>query len=544
MRRLHLLRSLKIAALIVVAAAVFYSLNQLSDTEASTFTPTSGIDIDVTTADTGNPDIEISLDVPGGDANFAGSGAAFISFLPGGWCIASHTADCSGTPAAVPVGTIVGQNNAISQLALQSAGTNSTCNQEFPVEFIFLEGTTNAAENGTISTSGATNVFLPLAEEDGTTGLPLHATKWPSFLTDLMDPDGPGGAPTLEPIARYTGDTLVSTSDVILQLLVYNPGDLQAFPGQPWQSFTAALGYPVVTVLQNPLDANNTSIADFCSPLLSLNTLLGTSDPNTAQCRRCANNASVAGGAVIHENGPGTGFGSGLGDTGTYLYQALVQSGRDADNDTYESALDTCPVNANADGDPRTNNGADNDGLDSACDPDDTTLNKDEDGDGWFNRLDNCPLVSNTTQDDQDIAIGTSVPDGGPPEDSIGVACDAAPTVPNGHYHQLTIKDFACNGAADTDGDGWCDAKETAMGTNPNVACNSDTTKNNEADAMPTDFDDDRKTNVDDRLLMVNQVLAFQANAANYDARFDLDADGGNDVGDRAAIVFSNGFSC
>ncbi|MCH8992297.1 MAG: thrombospondin type 3 repeat-containing protein, partial [Acidobacteria bacterium] len=46
----------------------------------------------------------------------------------------------------------------------------------------------------------------------------------------------------------------------------------------------------------------------------------------------------------------------------------------------------------------------------------------DEDGDGWANRVDNCPLIANVDQQNSD-------------NDGIGDACDPNPTVNDGHQH-------------------------------------------------------------------------------------------------------------
>lgn len=73
----------------------------------------------------------------------------------------------------------------------------------------------------------------------------------------------------------------------------------------------------------------------------------------------------------------------------------------------------------------------DEDGLDATCDPDDNTSSLDEDLDGYLNRGDNCPLVPNgeegDNQRDSDVnEQGDARPDG------IGDACDPNPDVPDG----------------------------------------------------------------------------------------------------------------
>src|SRR2546428_10938904 len=66
--------------------------------------------------------------------------------------------------------------------------------------------------------------------------------------------------------------------------------------------------------------------------------------------------------------------------------------------DGHENALDVCFGQANPGWDPRTPNplssqDADGDGLPAPCDPNDNEFNSDQDGDGWVNRIDNCPRL-------------------------------------------------------------------------------------------------------------------------------------------------------
>ena len=544
------LRRFRFLAIVLFVAAGLYGVNHLSSTDATTFSPRTTIDLSTTTPG-GNPDTLVQLDIDFGDSNFAGSGAGIVTFLPGAWCVATHDNDCSTvdgsnnpTGPAVPTGAIVGANAANTKLALQTstASLNSSCNQLFPVAFTLLEAEPDDSA-GTISTSGASNIFLPLTLDADADGIPNHADLWPSYLSTLLDPDGGGALPPLFPEARYSADLTVAGTEVILQFLVYAPGALQAFPGEPWQSFPASLGHPVLTVLQDPQQANNGSIADFCSDLDSLTTTLGVTldNPDTA--------GPDESGSILHKNSTIT---SGIGGTGTHIHTAISQPGRDKDADGIENAMDTCPNTTNLDGDPRTNNGADNDGLDSACDitaavcdanntTDPLPKECDADDDGWANRLDDCPQVANgAAQGIADVSPGTAVSDGGPPTDSIGLACDAAPTVSDGHYHQVTVKDFACNGVADADDDGWCDARESFVGTGTGKACANDSTPDNEADdGIPVDFDDNQSVNIVDRARIVAEIIA-----GTNSARFDLDSNGFVAIADRAAVVASIGYTC
>jgi hypothetical protein len=115
---------------------------------------------------------------------------------------------------------------------------------------------------------------------------------------------------------------------------------------------------------------------------------------------------------------------------GTYEAHALLFSNRDEDVDGIENQLDPCSTQGNPDGwSPFVNaptGDADQDGLPGVCDPNDDPnaggFNDDQDGDGFLNRGDNCPLIADTpgptAQDDVD-------------RDGIGNLCDPSPGVPS-----------------------------------------------------------------------------------------------------------------
>ena len=130
---------------------------------------------------------------------------------------------------------------------------------------------------------------------------------------------------------------------------------------------------------------------------------------------------------------------------------AFLQSERDADDDGMENTLDTCPTSGNPDSfDPRnTDSPGDNDkdGIPNICDPTpDENLNAgDQDGDGFLNRGDNCPIVANADQADAD-------------RDGLGNLCDPDYAVPTGTNFTVTagspaVIAAALNGDADCSGD-------------------------------------------------------------------------------------------
>jgi hypothetical protein len=119
-------------------------------------------------------------------------------------------------------------------------------------------------------------------------------------------------------------------------------------------------------------------------------------------------------------------------EEGTYTIVTIAVGQADADGDGIENTLDTCPFDVNL-GDPRIKGDGDldGDGLDAACDPDDSNINSDEDLDGYLNRQDNCPLIPNgeetSNQVDDDVDD-----DGDRQNDGIGDDCDQNPLVFDG----------------------------------------------------------------------------------------------------------------
>ncbi len=167
---------------------------------------------------------------------------------------------------------------------------------------------------------------------------------------------------------------------------------------------------------------------------------------------------------------------------GQHYWYSFLQSLRDADDDGTENQLDTCPTIANPEWDPRSGAG-DSDGDMFAdlfgCDPNGTTfdLNVDLDiaanGLPWINSGDNCPKVANPDNLDGEINQPYSVaaPKGGPKGDGIGDgdttvdAADADEPTANGPFRTALLLQAVCIGEADDDGDGFCNASETSLGS-------------------------------------------------------------------------------
>jgi hypothetical protein len=72
--------------------------------------------------------------------------------------------------------------------------------------------------------------------------------------------------------------------------------------------------------------------------------------------------------------------------------------------------------------------------------------------------------------------------------------------------------------------DGFTVAREQFVGTDPTKHCNNTTAANDEAvDFWPSDFDDNRTTNLSDLILMGPSYNKFSPDPA-YNKRFDLNA--------------------
>jgi hypothetical protein len=112
----------------------------------------------------------------------------------------------------------------------------------------------------------------------------------------------------------------------------------------------------------------------------------------------------------------------------------------------------------------------------------DTACPADSDGDGVPDGSDNCPLAPNPTQSDAD-------------GDGLGDACDNCPYWPN--PTQALPPWFVPPG--DSDCDGWTDADEGVIGTDPGKLCADTSVPDDEdPDLWPPDFDDNQVINISD----------------------------------------------
>jgi hypothetical protein len=354
---------------------------------------------------------------------------------------------------------------------------NQGCLTMIPVNFRLVEGSTDNSPGNTWGSVGPiVSPFQNYTQDDGDidqdghvdnpayagNGVQDGADWYPTFLNALF-----GG---LTPTHRYFGSQLVqgTSTRVIIQIIMFNPGDLYNLPSIPSSELlTAAAGMPALVILNDPTAVQPQQIEDFCSPLVTTTILCGMTDSDPDNPQSVDPDCDVGTGSEVRGTNPSS--------PGTYFLRTLTQSLRDADDDGIENWVDTCPLSGNPDNwDPRapihTNvaNGADDDGdnIANVCDPqpgEPTTHDQDEDG--WGNRVDNCPSVYNPgvgipNQGQWDLDIvdwATAVPDGGPRADNIGPECDPHPTSPDGHYHFALTIDRMCLGGTDADLDGVCD---------------------------------------------------------------------------------------
>ena len=298
-----------------------------------------------------------------------------VSFTPGEWGMAKGE--------DVPIGAFVGTLDAVSSVGMLGQGNCGS--MTLSPHFDLMNCTLDKSE--TVDHAGQFVNKETVA--DG-------CTKWPAFLDTLF--------PGMTPIARmgdyirYAGGTNIS-----MNFMIFAPGtQLPARFSAP--SFPAEKGYVAISILNDPtaplvIDQIN----DMCPPLVS----------NTHYWGLTKNNTRTTG---VDESGHP--WRTNPDCPGTYTFWGYTASIRDADADNFDNALDVCPTiyGTAAQCDPTSGAGdTDHDGLCDACDPTPNMMNWDPDADGYKNFQDNCPLVANgkdlDDQKDSDL-------------DRIGDVCD------------------------------------------------------------------------------------------------------------------------
>ena len=518
------------------------------------------------------PDLSFDFDLPAGHLNF--SPDALILTLSDEFTIAPDIDILDGSVAGGVSGSF--------SLALSS----SSCDTDVFAEFILYDATADIGNLLVIQESTLIAFDGEDAYDDKADGTSPAIARYPDFNNRLFDPDGSGdssgGFSPVQPHARYAGLTDVSSGGwSLLQIFIFQPGTLKAaFSANPDSSIhpfsrlDASLGWISIVTINDPLAAGGapSSVTDFCSPLTLVGALLGRVDTDgdtVADTDRLVSPASVGG----------------IDGEGTQLAQAYLLSLRDVAEDGIENALDTCPFAANVE-DPYTSAGQDSDGLDSACDPYPSEFNPDEDGDGFLNTQDNCPLASNPTQTESELSIArnAAAPDGGPWRDQLGDACDSEQggndLASDGlFFHAFTSDAFCINDTpgADGDSDGWCSVsagadpddgdpnvtgeddqdadahlfsgqpghdyenwKEIYMQTDPLADCPEVAGSH---DAWPPDFNMSKTVNILDVGAM-RAVFNLSEGDPGFDRRYDLNADGAINVLDFGLLSDPFNTSC
>jgi len=384
-----------------------------------------------------------------------------VSFTPPQWGVADGT--------DVPIGAIVGKLNSNATLGL----LGNPCRSPVLVPFTFVNASTNPADPIAPKAPGQKDRLSPLAADvNPQNNIPDGADKWPSYLSEV---DSFSGLDPADIRARMFGvnTTDVSGLTVVLNFIIFEPGaDISET-----QVVDPRLGYISVTVLQDPTAPASASdpVNDFCSPLLTATSIFGATEDNP-------NTPTNEGGVAYRTNPP----------DGAYSFIAASASQRDADGDGHENGLDPCPLTPDPTWDPRTNDpsgyvaGADDDadGLPNSCDPKPTQPSplvgsiRDEDIDGWMNRSDNCPLLSNPDNLDTDSdAIGDACDPNPNNKDTEGmpvevctisvleIGAGGTPPLAAGEVRDCSIEALAASlppapTAADADGDGVVDTKD------------------------------------------------------------------------------------
>ena len=391
-----------------------------SVTEATTFTPSAGLVV-VDPTPGANSSITMSTVVPSGQG--AIQALDYINFIPPQWTIAND--------ASIPDGSIIGSATAFVALG----GSNAFCGVlSIPIGFAFMEATTNTggpqvAFNDT-DADGQGDWFERWDGASMPGGVPPDirirraVTEYPDKVAPLF---------SVAPRLRLFGPLSLGGTDIGVNVLIFNPGDLLPTDA----SFTTSRGYPVVTLIQElgvpgAAGTPGSILTDGpCTPFTANITVngLATWNPCTAYAGPPCTNAGglPTGGSpapftpISELQNPGA---------GSYNFSVWTRSNRDYDNDGIENGLDTCPATVNTDASPRTPGAPAPQPLMIATSP--LPVPSTQDPDGWIdlfyvfgpavNMLGSNPLTGLPGGFVSDI----SAPEG------IDSSCDSGPASPCG----------------------------------------------------------------------------------------------------------------
>ena len=351
-------------ARVALAAALAVTLLCMAghEAQADSFNPTATVTVANTVADTPS-DITCAIDIPEGDV----WASSTTTFLPTGWQI---------TPSSeVGIGVRRGTIEATPQYGF----FNNPCNSRLAVSYNMVNATTDKSQTVT---------YEDAFDDSNGDGNADFIDMYLDFNDRILGP--------AQPVVREAG--VLEQAEVLVQILLYEPGATIA-----GETLDPALGQPMVTLIENTGDPEAVGrippATDDCTPFTATSVTFGTAEDGT----------------VLVKNPK---------QAGTYTIYVLAVGERDADGDGYENTLDTCPLDPDPTWDPRsvdTDDDPDADGIPNSCDPtpDENTGASDHDGDGYVNRLDNCPLVANGVPDADNQGDSDS--------DGIGDACDPNP---------------------------------------------------------------------------------------------------------------------
>ena len=383
---------------------------------ASTYKPTLGFTANSSTPGT-CASVNTIVNIPAGDPNFG----TLVNFYPTDWSLAGD--------AALPNGVAAGIISSTVNISLASAGCDTNLGVVFtmhdadtdPTDELSPAQTDYWTNKGCGSTSCTPDTRGATAASPAN-GIPDYIDATPYFINDLFDPDGTGPLPPLQAKSRVAGEAIVAGTQIILQFVRFDPGDLVPMNGVE-KEFGKEMGYPSVIVLNNPIEnylaGGPSAIGDFCTALSSTVTLYGVTLNSNFEL---PHSGSVTGG---QNNACNPAAGTGVLNTGTHVMRTFSQSQRDIDHTTpevdgIENNMDTCPYTNSAAWDPRLPGGAgtgdtDDDGIPNDCDP--TPLANTNFGDHDFdlfpNRQDNCPLIANGAAEDYLMDVVLSLAAGG-----------------------------------------------------------------------------------------------------------------------------------
>ena len=507
---------------VFVLAALALALSARGGAEAQTFKVYNGYVLSSHTPSDSTGTLATIFSIAAPDFNYEDASLTTLN-APDTW---------SANGLEAPIGAKVGTLTSTVMLGL-AGGTCGTPNS--PV-FDLYNSSVDISVEDPQSNMGwilkANSILIPDTDGDG---LPDYMESYPYFLNVLFDPDGSGPLLPLQPRARLAGTTSVAAKNVIIQVLIWNPGQLAAVGGI-YAQMNEAKGGPSGSVLNDPVGEIPApgAISDFCTPLNSTTTLFGVSLDNPATA---ANEAGYT-----RQSNPA--INTGVLGSQTQITYHYAQSERNSDGDAFETDFDACkftadPASWNPRISPSCSVGADPGDMDCdmigvSCDPNDALAQPDIEGDGYSNAQDNCPFVDNgcktgacgptfdatwDNQDDRDS--GMSDTDLGPKADAIGDTCDdsdddgnedggaagdcndgidnggadgidandpdcvasmdkadwpPAGTAPlDGTYNHSMPWEAECVGGTDADNDGYCAALEALLGSSdsngPETVC-------------------------------------------------------------------------